>query len=830
MHLRLTPSSYILALLAVTLLGFSSKATAGGLLLFSTPGSSYVNAVQYETFGSPSAHLSFVTVKGGKRVQIKSAGIVANIPFPDQASNISPKDADAMIAQTEMYAAQYPKYAKILQSVGELWKRQLETSKVAQSQPTPSVSVSHGDTESATVTKGIESTISLIKTKSGETLKNVRITRFEDNKAVITHDGGMGRLAISDIADISTLPADAKAAIQQVQTTEDAKREAEEVRIAAEKKADEIRLAAETLEQERIAKEAEEKRLAQLEEEKNAKEEDESWKRWVERIEADSQSIEAINAFPLTSDALKRERAKQIANAKKAECESDYMLAYAIYQLYGDSKALARLNDEHPPTTLEDAYAILNSRELLVDKVGQFSNAETVFRILDTIEMKGQYQGQQKTLAGDDIIKIRDAEKDLRNRWVDRVKSEIKATYNSDAMPEFWSKEYFKELLKNIRSFQDDESALSSVSRSDFRTIFLTFAYLPNPIRQPFKEIGGYYMEKNTGGVYFNKLSEMAWCSYIPPNLIRMAGMAERIILGPSMGRSFDKMTKEEFADRIRWHSSYKKNAISFPQDTQVELLTDETMERLVYVNELESALYIMEHGQSDAPTDHAGTVSDLLEQAFSSKSHKVFRQEKNISQLWNKLSEASEQWFPRPKSISSQSDYLENVYLPLYAFFQSSWDLNSYEVFSSALDAANESHVSKETESFYSVAQMVVAYNVSYDAICAKLHSWYFRDKNVFTDDELEPANSAYHEGKFTESIKEFNKLLSVNPDTSILGPLANFILTNLGDKKTASSFPQALTMSLSDNGEIEMRKFYIRKGIDDQLDGLWKNAVGRK
>ena len=215
------------------LCGLQSAVVADGLLLFSTPGSSYVNAVQYETFTSTSAHLSYVTIKGGKHVQIKSAGIIAHIPFPDTASNVFSKDAEAMITRSEIYAAQYPKYAKLLQGVGDLWRRHLEESKVAQSRPTPSPLVFQTtNNEPATISEGVDSKISVIKTKSGQTLKNVRIFRFEDDKAVISHDGGMGRLLISDIADISTLPVDAQSAIEKAREAADAARKAEKDRLA----------------------------------------------------------------------------------------------------------------------------------------------------------------------------------------------------------------------------------------------------------------------------------------------------------------------------------------------------------------------------------------------------------------------------------------------------------------------------------------------------------------------------------------------------------------------------------------------------------------------
>jgi hypothetical protein len=191
----------------------------GGLLLFSTKGSPYVTALQYETLTPSSAHFSYVTDKKGKRMQVRSAGIVAVIPFPDSSKTISPTQAEAMISMTEAYADQHPQHSKLLRSAVELWKRKLETSKIDESQSSsaPLVSITTS-TKPKIVSDGVKSEIPLIKTKSGQTLKNVLITRFEDDMAVISNDEGIGRILISDIANLSALPAVAKAAIENAQT------------------------------------------------------------------------------------------------------------------------------------------------------------------------------------------------------------------------------------------------------------------------------------------------------------------------------------------------------------------------------------------------------------------------------------------------------------------------------------------------------------------------------------------------------------------------------------------------------------------------------------
>jgi len=106
-----------LAIVFCVCVGSQSAEAAGGVLLFSVKGTAYVNAVQYETFSSPSAHLSYVTVKGGKRMQIQADGIVGQIPFPEPSGVVSAADVEGIISQTEMFSAQYPQYAQLLKSV-----------------------------------------------------------------------------------------------------------------------------------------------------------------------------------------------------------------------------------------------------------------------------------------------------------------------------------------------------------------------------------------------------------------------------------------------------------------------------------------------------------------------------------------------------------------------------------------------------------------------------------------------------------------------------------------------------------------------------------------
>ena len=234
MHTKIHAFGRCFVLLFVTLALAARSAEAAGIILFTANGSPYVTAVQYETFSSPTAHISYITVKGGSRTQIQSAGIIGQIPFPDAGANVSAEDAEAMISQADAYAARYPQYAKLMQGVGDLWKRKLEASKAAQSRLAPASSAPQASSATQkVVSEGPKSEIPMLKTKSGEALKNVRITRFEDDKACYTSDGTIGRLLLADIANVSALPADVKAAIEKAQSAVDAKRKAEKERTAS---------------------------------------------------------------------------------------------------------------------------------------------------------------------------------------------------------------------------------------------------------------------------------------------------------------------------------------------------------------------------------------------------------------------------------------------------------------------------------------------------------------------------------------------------------------------------------------------------------------------
>ncbi|TSA32664.1 MAG: hypothetical protein D4R65_09080 [Verrucomicrobiaceae bacterium] len=261
-----TASAIILLIFAD--LSFQSAHAAPGLLLYTAGGSPYVNAVQYETFSSPSAHLSYVTVKGGQKMQVKSDGIIGNIPYPSSGAQVDQEEASGWIAQTEMFAGRYPQYAKLLQGVGGLWKRAMEDSKASAAQPAsmPVVASSSPATGENLVSEGAKSEIPVLLTKSGKTLKNAKITRFEDGKAVMTYSDGMCRIALSDFGDLTGLPPDVKLAIEKANAAVEAQKLAEAERIAKEKQ-EKDRLDQIEQEKKRISAEAEEQRLAKLKQE-----------------------------------------------------------------------------------------------------------------------------------------------------------------------------------------------------------------------------------------------------------------------------------------------------------------------------------------------------------------------------------------------------------------------------------------------------------------------------------------------------------------------------------------------------------------------------------
>lgn len=713
-----------LTLLFCICVGSQSAHASGGLLLFTSGGSSYVSAVQYETFTSPSAHLSYITVKGGQKKQIQSSGIIAQIPFPSSTSG-SPEDSEEMISQTEMLASKYPQYAKLLQSVGELWKRKLEADKLTQAQPKAVVAAPQSSDPSKIISEGAASPIPSVVTKSGQTLKNVQITRFEDDKAVISHDGGIGRLLISDIADMSAFPPDAKAAIEKAQAGVDAKRKAEADRIATDK-----------MEKDRIAKEEEDKRLAQIEQERKAKEAEE------QRLTAEKQEKERVAA----------EKQKQELFAKDT-------------------------NKENESGTIQS-----------------LSNIE-----------------------------------------------EAKAKYNADAMGEFWSAEYLDNMLSILESERIRPPSMSSASESRAFVLLsiLSYARLPNLTTEPFKSSNVLMLNEHNPEYIYDKFKMMAWCAYIPPNTIRMAGLAERILLGPFIGLSISELTKEEKEERKVWNTRVKDAAFSFPSKTDANSLTQEEIEYLVYINELESAIYMMSRNPLKDTTEHAELISDMLAQAFTSKNHAVFCLRDEPKQLWDKAIAGSVKWFPRSKSLDavSQTDYLMTVYLPLVAFANSCINGGSSVVNNDLLDMADAALESQKgninmngIEIYKHAAFGMLKCKLSYNSLFSMFSINYINRRNLFTQNQRDDIIKLFAAHEYTECAARINGLMSTCNDIAIMGPFADFILNAIGDPGAVSRLPSRNPAVIQDNGESELRKYYIRKGIDNEKNGEWRSLVGRE
>lgn len=116
----------------VLLFILKGSAFAGGIIFYTTNGASYINAVQYETYSAPSTHLSYITVKGGKKIQIQSSGIIANVPFPTTGSEYSLEDIQLNIDQANSMALQQPKYAEVMKKVSQLWSAQIPAAEALQ--------------------------------------------------------------------------------------------------------------------------------------------------------------------------------------------------------------------------------------------------------------------------------------------------------------------------------------------------------------------------------------------------------------------------------------------------------------------------------------------------------------------------------------------------------------------------------------------------------------------------------------------------------------------------------------------------------------------------
>jgi len=300
-----------LFLSAFCLLSASAEA-AGGLLLYTVGGSPYVTAVQYETFTSPSAHLSYVTVKGGGRTQIQSAGIIGNIPFPAASTLVVAEDAEAMIAQTDMFAARYPQYAQLLQSVGNLWKRSLEASKAQAAAEA--------------------------KKRAEEDRVAAEKQKQEENR--LAKEAETQRLA-------------------QVEQEQKAKKE-EEQRIARLEEVKKAKLAEDQrlaeVEQDRLKKEAEKQRLAQIEADKQQKEDEikriaEEQRQAAQEIERQNVELAAITKKILQQDSSERTKSfVKLGVGGLILCAGIWVVVFAIQKCLDIfSKARERWRATLPP-------------------------------------------------------------------------------------------------------------------------------------------------------------------------------------------------------------------------------------------------------------------------------------------------------------------------------------------------------------------------------------------------------------------------------------------------------------------------------------------------
>jgi len=337
-------------------------------LLFTANGSPYINAVVYETFSSPSAHLSYITVKGGGRTQVQSQGIITNIPFPT-GSNVSPDDAASIISQTEAYAARYPQYAQLLNGVGELWKRKLDASKAeaakleqsrAAAVPTAATASQPGQSFVAT---GLETVIPLIRTKTGQQFKNARITRFENDQASVSHADGVTKVSLADISNLPDFPPDVRGAVEKVQTDYQTYKKAEEERIAESKKEQE-RLA--RVEQERLLKEAQETKLVNEKREKER----------LERNDLINKSDKVLVQLSVLEQDNNTKNHQQIESARNALKAGDIATAILKYKNAGMDlvadyySELIRLRENRCQKLLKDAKnkeAENNFNEAIID-------------------------------------------------------------------------------------------------------------------------------------------------------------------------------------------------------------------------------------------------------------------------------------------------------------------------------------------------------------------------------------------------------------------------------------------------------------------------------
>jgi len=102
-------------------------------MLYTIGGASYVNIAYYVQIKNPGAHIQNLSLKDGRVLQVRTDGVIADIPFPGSTPPQTIDTITPIIAQTELLSSRYPQYSSVLASVGNAWKKILseEQQKVA---------------------------------------------------------------------------------------------------------------------------------------------------------------------------------------------------------------------------------------------------------------------------------------------------------------------------------------------------------------------------------------------------------------------------------------------------------------------------------------------------------------------------------------------------------------------------------------------------------------------------------------------------------------------------------------------------------------------------
>lgn len=147
--------------LSFLLLGLSAQVgMAAGFLLYYAPGTTYSILAGYSSISHPTSHICYITDKKGKRTQIKTADIIANIPYPPASG----QDAEALIAELDMLETQHPQHAKIIAATRQAWQKHKTVAEAIQtpppSRPTPP-HITSSETSSSKSPKPASSPVSI---------------------------------------------------------------------------------------------------------------------------------------------------------------------------------------------------------------------------------------------------------------------------------------------------------------------------------------------------------------------------------------------------------------------------------------------------------------------------------------------------------------------------------------------------------------------------------------------------------------------------------------------------------------------------------------------